>query len=197
MSPRIWITTAMLLLAAVPLWGQERDDAKAALRRQIRNPKRELPSYTPEREAAALTFVKLHHPELGEVLKNLKDSGTEEYHQAIRELFGTSENLARTRDRDPELYEYELEERKVNSRIQLLAARLRMGPDAALEKQLRQALEKSIDIRLDRLKAERAKLEQRLKQIDRTEESIERNRDQQLRSRFKRLLRGEETTSAE
>ena len=39
----------------------------------------ELPAYTPEREAAAVAFVKEHHAELTDVLAGLKKSKSDEY----------------------------------------------------------------------------------------------------------------------
>ena len=79
---------------------------------------------TPEREAAVMTFVKQHHAELAELLVQLKASNSKEYEQAIRELFRTSERLAQIQERDMPQYELELKHWQVQSRVQLLSARV-------------------------------------------------------------------------
>src|SRR5688500_7902960 len=43
-----------------------------------------LPGITPEREAAVMTFVKQHHPELSELLIHLKEHTPKEYDRAVR-----------------------------------------------------------------------------------------------------------------
>src|SRR5688572_7069950 len=63
------------------------------------------PTFTPEREAAALAFVSMHHAELQKVLNQLKAMQREEYESAIRQLFQTSEQLARLKDQDIQRYE--------------------------------------------------------------------------------------------
>ena len=50
---------------------------------------------TPERQAAALKFAELHHPELYELLQNLKEARRPEYQEAVRQLYNDSERLAR------------------------------------------------------------------------------------------------------
>src|SRR6185436_5664149 len=67
--------------------------SSGALREKSGKPKNQV-TITPEREAAAVTFVKLHHPDLAELLGHLKQSNPREYQRAIRDLFRTSENLA-------------------------------------------------------------------------------------------------------
>src|ERR1700719_964914 len=95
---------------------------------------------TPEREAAAITFVRQHHAELVDLLNQLKESKPAEYQAAIRELFQTSERLAPLSEQAPPRYELELEAWKVKSRIQLLAARSTMSGDKSFEDQLHAAL---------------------------------------------------------
>jgi len=83
-----------------------------------------LQGFTPEREAAALTFVRAHHPELAELLDRLKTRRPQEYQKAIRELFRASERLAQSQEQAPQRYEMELSEWKLQSRVQLLVARM-------------------------------------------------------------------------
>lgn len=127
---------------------------------------RELPSFTQEREAAALTFLRAHHNELADLLTQLKKHNKSEYQQAIRELFRSSERLAQWQEKNPKKYETELALWKLNSRIQLLLAQLSMASDPAVEQQLRQAITEQIEIRRQELLAEKERLSARLSELD-------------------------------
>lgn len=128
-----------------------------------RNP---MPTFTPEREAAALTFVEAHHPELSPLLKQLKISRPNEYQKAIRKLFGDSERLAHNREFQPLRYDLELNDWKLDSRIQLLIARLAIEPTDQREKELKKALEEQLSVRRELMAFERARLAQRLAVLD-------------------------------
>ena len=56
------------------------------------------------REAAAMTFVRMNHPELATLLDQLKLNDLPEYQRAIRELFHSSEKLAQLQERNPKRY---------------------------------------------------------------------------------------------
>jgi hypothetical protein len=123
--------------------------------------------FTPGREAAALTFVKEHHPELAELLVHLKERHQREYYKAIADLFRVSERLAQTQERDVSRYDHDLKIWKVRSRIELLAAQLRMSPkDEAIRHQLKDSLREQLELQQLRLKSEREKLASRLEKLD-------------------------------
>ena len=65
------------------------------------------PPITPEREAAVMAFVRQHHAELGELLVRLKDTNSQEFERAIRDLSRTSERLAQIRKNDADRFELE------------------------------------------------------------------------------------------
>lgn len=142
----------------------------------------------PEREAAARTFAKQHHPELLELLDALRRTHPLRYATAIRELYATCESLNRLRERDPERYEAELRLWKAMSRIQVLAARLTMGDDAQLKDELRRAIEEQIDARIALQKLARDRLRARMEQLERSIAEMERTRDVEVERRMKRIL---------
>lgn len=155
----------------------------------------ELPAYTPQREAAALSFVQQHHPELAALLAKLKRTNATEYEQAIGELFRTSERLAQTQERDAQRYELELELWKVESRIRLLAARLTMGGDSeTLRKRLRTLLEEQFDLRLARQRLDRDRAAERLQRHEEAISRMEQNREKQLEMALRRLLQAASST---
>jgi hypothetical protein len=121
---------------------------------------------TPEREAAATTFVQRNHPELAELLGYLKSSQPAEYERAIKEISRTIERLAVISERDPLQYELEVAAWTAQSRVQLLAAKLKMGSNDELLKELRAALATQNDARLALFKHERQKVADRLSKLD-------------------------------
>ena len=151
----------------------------------------DLPAFTPAREAAALTFVQLHHKDLKRLLEGLQKKDPKAYESAIRELFTESERFSDLQIQDPEMYALALEQWKTKSRIDLLAARLRLAskPNVYEEKNLRGLVRKQIDLELAmaRLEVRRVekKLEKRKNEIYEKETSLE----QILVSRFDKLLK--------
>ncbi|HEY1067785.1 MAG TPA: hypothetical protein VGE52_16800 [Pirellulales bacterium] len=150
----------------------------------------ELPAFTPEREAAAMTFAKRHHSELADLLAVLAKTNRPEYETAIRELFNTSELLARQEQKDPIRASHELEAWKIHSRIQLLAARWTMEPDDALRSELEAALQSQIDQRLAAMAAERKALKERLERIETLADQLKQNRERQVKRQLEVLTGG-------
>jgi len=128
---------------------------------------------TPEREAAALTFAKRHHPELVRLLEQLKGMDVSGYKVAITDLFRTSERLAKLQPRQPERYQTELELWKIDSRLRLLAARSSAGMNDALRDEMLTLLTQRNAIRLAQMRFEQDRLAARLKRLDETIETLE------------------------
>lgn len=192
MSIRITTICAILLLPAFVLAADPPKSKPAEPSKPAEAPKPAKPdraTMTPEREAAAITFVRQHHVELVDLLNQLKDTKPAEYQTAIRELFQTSERLAQLREQDPPRYELELEAWKVKSRIQLLVARSTMSADKSLEEQLHSLLTKQADIRLSLLKLDRDRVAERLKKLDKGIEDYQRVEATEVQRQFERLIK--------
>lgn len=137
-------------------------------------------AFTPEREAAALSFVNRHHPELGAILAKLKERNASAYRDAIVDLFRTCEALADQRQRDPKRQELALEAWKAKSRVEVLTAQLAdPAGRSSLTEDLRQALNHQIqvDIRkhqfeLDALRARERKLQDQIQRLERDQTQI-------------------------
>jgi hypothetical protein len=132
---------------------------------------------TPEREAAVTTFVQRNHPELAELLRYLKNGQPAEYERAIREISRTIERLALISERDSLQYELEVAAWTAQSRVQLLAAKLKMESSDELQRELRTALAAQNDAKLALLKHERQKASERLSKIDSDISRIEGDRE--------------------
>lgn len=162
-----------------------RDDKKSARPPRAGN-NGSMPAFTPEREAAAMKFVREHHPEVADLLDNLRAARPEQYRRAARELFRTSERVAQWKERDAARYDLELKLWKINSRIQLLTARSTMSPDMDVEAELKSLLAERVDTRLALRRLDREQLAKRLAAADADiarlsadkEASVERQLDQ-------------------
>ncbi|MBW3541844.1 MAG: hypothetical protein KY476_16370 [Planctomycetes bacterium] len=128
---------------------------------------------TPGREAAALKFAQIHHPELEKLLLSLKKVNEREFDRAVRRLYQDSERLARIRERLPERYEAELEAWQLDSRIRLLVARQTMSDDPELDGKLKELLLKRVELRAEQARHERERLKNRLDKLNETIEQIE------------------------
>ena len=147
------------------------------------------PSFTPEREAAALAFVQANHVELAAVLTQLKTMQRAQYENAIRDLFRISEELAKAKDQDPQRYALELQSWQAKSRVQLLAARASVSDDPALEAELRTALERQTDVQISLLQAQRTQATERLKKLSDSLGHLERDRKKQVDKQLAGILR--------
>lgn len=119
-----------------------------------------------DHEAAALAFASENHPELAALLDGLKQNAPKEYQAALVDLHRAVERLAKVKERSLERHEFELAEWKMTSRIRLLAARLTMSSDPAVEAELRAALRERVEFRLAAQRTERDRLRTRLGKLD-------------------------------
>lgn len=149
-----------------------------------------IPAFTPERETAALSFVREHHAEVADLLENLRKTRPEQYRRAARELFRASERVAQWKDRDPTRYELELQTWKINSRIQLLLARSTMSPDIDVDAELRSLLAERIDVRLKLRRHDRELAAKRLADIDSDIDRLARQRDAAVERQLAQMRQG-------
>jgi len=156
------------------------------------------PGVTPEREAAAIEFVRRHHPELATLLVQLEKTEAAEYRRAVSELSRVSERLAHLQERNPETYDRELKAWKLSTRIQLLVARIKMAPeDEKLRRELAAALSDQLDLRCARLVEERSKLRDRLEKLEGQIREMQQQREALIEKQLEVLLRDKKKHRAE
>ncbi|MBL8826381.1 MAG: hypothetical protein JNM18_05310 [Planctomycetaceae bacterium] len=196
-----WIAAAIVALsatAALPWFDglsaraeSAKDGASKVTSSRLESNKRinkvDLPAFTAEREAAAITFVKMHHGELADLLARLKQHNRPEYEQAIRELFRTSERLAQWQEKNPHKYETELKTWQLGSRIQVLTAKLAMNADPVLKQELRDALQEQQQLRRSQLQTERERTAARLAELDR---ELQKDMNVSVDERLDQLVQG-------
>ena len=145
--------------------------------------------FTPEREAAALTFVRMHHAELADLLERLKTRRPQEYQKAIRELFRASERLAVSQEQQPLRYEVELQEWKLSSRIQLLVARMSMNRTPELEQELRQLLNEQVSVHRDLIRFSYERTSARAAALQKELTELEQRQADLVEERFQAALK--------
>ncbi len=142
---------------------------------------------TPEREAAALKFAELHHPELVQLLEALREIDQKQFHKAVEEIFRVSEKLARNKSRFPERYDLALKAWKLTSRLNLLVASLPMASDYEASMQdIKKAYTRKLEIQIQLLEMEEVAARKRLERI---QESIASSKSDQQETIDKQLQR--------
>ncbi|MGV3608016.1 MAG: hypothetical protein ACO1RA_16530 [Planctomycetaceae bacterium] len=164
---------------------------------------------TPEREAAVMKFVERSHPALLELLRPLKESQPKEYERAVRELLRVTERLEAVEQRDKHLHTLELQAWTLQSRNQLITARLKVAREKhkaaqstddmppselqkieELESELEGVLGQQIDVRIEILSYERAKAQERLEKLDKEIADMKANRNQVVAKQAQQLTGG-------
>lgn len=149
----------------------------------------EADAVTPEREAAALTFAKRHHAELHELLVQLKDMDAQGYEKAIRELFRTSERLAKLKSIRQDRYEVDLAIWKIDSRVRLMAVQSRGGMPETVRAEMKKLLLEKNRLRIEQMKADRDRLVTRLEKMNQTIEQSKENSEDLADREIERLLK--------
>ncbi|HEV3300244.1 MAG TPA: hypothetical protein VG055_11410 [Planctomycetaceae bacterium] len=142
-----------------------------------------------ERETAALAFAREHHAELAALIEKLHRDNRRDYDRAIRELAQASERLTRLKKQSAELYELSLAAWKLDSRTQLLAARMTMSQTPALETELKQLLAERADVRLKEFKSERVRLQDRLTKLNVSIQALETDKNAVVEKDLLRIKR--------
>lgn len=186
--------TAMIVLGGVlladALLAEQGDTASSASTAAQKAKDKQVLTLTPEREAAALNFVERNHPELTELLAHLKSSQPKQYEQAIKEIYRVTERLAGIQERDVLHYELEVKLWTAQSRVQLLAARLKMDDSETVKKDLREALAAQIDARLNVLKHQKQQAAERLAKMESDIAQLEGSKDKAVERQLEMLSRG-------
>ncbi|MGL4464169.1 MAG: hypothetical protein ACRC1K_18625 [Planctomycetia bacterium] len=144
--------------------------------------------FTPEREAAALTFVRRHHSELADLLVQLKRMQPEQYETAVLEIFQVSETLATLKQQDEARYVNAVDLWVVRSRTELLLAKWSSRPEDDQEIELKGLVGKQLELEAKERKLEAEMLRARAKKLDEESERLRSGRDKLVENRLRQLL---------
>ena len=164
-----------------------------AARQPQRKPASESPPppvFTEEREAAALTFVRKNRPELLAMLEGIKLRRPADYQRAVGDLFRTSEMLTTVRQEDPGRYELALKGWQAEMHAGMLFARLvpQPGETKKLEAELRQAVEKVVELQIEQTAYQVRRMEGDLEQLRKHHQEQQSRRAELVRERMAAML---------
>jgi hypothetical protein len=168
----------LVLVCRVPVGGSEPSrSAKKA------KPKRSG-AVTAEQQKEVVRFVRQHHAELADLLEHLRSSSPVGYDKAIRDLWKARERLMQINERDRTRYELELDAWVIESKIQLLVARMAMKDDDVLREELRSLLGQRVDLKLRLLLGERERHLERLRKLDEQVDRYNTSRSEMIQKQF-------------
>lgn len=143
-----------------------------------------------ERRQMLEDFVRNHHPELESILKKLRDGQRRKYNEAMKGLDQSVAKLEKVEERSPNRYEAALENWKLESRIKVAAARLKLNESKAAREKLESLISSLFDSTLRRLKEDRTNMAERLKKMDQRIAEMESDRSIIIQRRIKSATRG-------
>lgn len=165
-------------------------EAAAIAGKDNADPAKKKAKREPVDEAAVMQFVAANHPELSNVLKRLREQRPDDFHNAVRDLSQQMDRIERVRRRNPDKATYVQERWNLHSRIQLLIARRLLSPDSALDAELRQLIEKDVDLRLAYRIDERDRAKKHLSRLDASVAELQNERTRLVDQEWKRVLDG-------
>lgn len=186
------ITLALIVLSAGTLTAAEAGPNPPAKKERGKPPV----AVTPQQEADVLQFLRQHHTELAELLGHLQVTRPADYSRAIRDLGHARERLRQFETGDRLRYELELQSWVLESKIQLLVARLAMSDSESLREELRRLLAEQFDLKLRFAKLERDRMAERLQKLDEQVQRMSGNRADLLDKEFQSLTRSSEKLKA-
>jgi phytoene dehydrogenase-like protein len=151
---------------------------------------------TAQQEAEVLQFLRQHHTELAELLGHLQLSRPADYNRAIRDIGHARERLRQFEKGDGERYELELQSWVIQSKIQLLVARLAMSDSESLRDELRHLLAEQFDLKLRLSQVERDRTAERLQKLDEQLRRLADSRAELLEKEFLSLTKSSERLKA-
>lgn len=176
--------------------GVESSTAQQKQSRSANVSEQRTPEETAQRQATLMEFVDEHHPDLKRLLRLLEERKPGQYRKAIRSLSRQFDRLQTVKKRDPNKYEIALRYWKVQSRVEVLSARVALNGPEKFEEKLKELIRQKQEIRIELQKYELAKLEQRVEKIRenlrKTQGTMDREVERQFNSILNRSRRGNE-----
>jgi len=124
------------------------------------------PSLTAEEEQQALGFARSQHPELLPLLEKLQEDNPNEFRKALTDLHRAGQKLHRMADQNPERYALSLALWNVQSRINLLAARMVREVEGTHDETLKPLLAERRRLRIELLQFDRTRAAERVANLD-------------------------------
>ncbi len=188
MKPFSFFTVCVLVCCFLtPAFGQ--DETAPAQKKSVK-PKANAGQISDKRMTKLLSFVGENHPELRDLLLKL-DMGKKkrQYRQAMAGLNKSVKKLETMKERNPQRYESALQQWKLESRIKVASAQVKLKDSEELRSSLESLVTQLVDFHIARMKSDREQLKMRLEQFDKRIADAESNREQTIEKRIKSATR--------
>ena len=126
----------------------------------------------------------------------MKSTRPAEFQRAVRDLWYAHERLKQIKQRDGKRYELEVKAWAVESKIQLVVARLAMNDGEPLRNELRQLLRERADLRLQILISDRDTQTERMKKLQEQIDRLSADQSEMLEKQFTALTKSSENLKA-
>ena len=171
---------------AVPSFAQ---DSTALSEKAVRK-KANVGQVSEARKQELLSFVNEHHPELKDLLAELENGKkARPYRRAMGALDRSVKKIESTKQRNPKRYEMALRQWKLESRIKVAAAQVKLNDSEENRSELETLVAKLVDFHVERMKSERDQIKKRLGLIEKRIADIEANRAEAIEKRIKSATR--------
>lgn len=137
----------------------------------------------------AMEFAKEHHPELFRLLEQLQKSRPAEFSRGIRDLHQQTQNILRSKEKNPQRYESQLTAWKLDSQIRVLTARWTRTKDQSLEKQIRELLAQRQELKKSQLEADEKRLQEQLRRIEEQKAAMAAPLDERVNAEWEQMSR--------
>lgn len=137
----------------------------------------------------AMEFAREHHPELFRLLEQLQKSRPAEFSRGIRDLHQQTQNILRSKEKNPQRYESQLAAWKLDSQIRVLTARWTRTRDQVLEKQIRELLAQRQELKKTQLEADEKRLQDQLRKIEEQKAAMAAPLDERVNAEWEQMSR--------
>jgi hypothetical protein len=161
-------------------------------------PVQETEPISPERRSELRKFVRDNLPELEKLMSVLNERKPDQFQRLLSSVNQSYQRLqAIKKSGNESQYANALESWKLDARIRMIATQLSFRDLPAARKRLTRLIGKQIDSRLKMMREEKARLEQRLTDLESNLSKLEAHRDSEVDRRLNSILRGSEKIRAE
>ncbi len=198
MARLVLLICAALIAAGTPTDSNAIEPTSKSIKGVAQRAKESRPAakVNPELEAAAHALVASHLPELKEYLARLRSKDAKQYERAITSLGRSAKRLETTKNRDPRLFEIEVETLKAQNAVDLLTAKLKVRDKKEDRNKLRAAVEHLQHWQITRneydISVLQARLERTQKQLDASKQRLQNKRsnlEEQVEKHYVGMLR--------
>jgi hypothetical protein len=155
-------------------------------------------SLSPEQRSELRKFVRENLPELEKLMSVLYERKPDQFQRLLSSVNQSYQRLqAIKKSGDESQYANALENWKLDARIKMIATQLSFRDLPVARKRLTRLIGKQIDSRLKMMREEKARLEQRLTDLESNLSKLESERESEVDRRLNSILRGSEKIRAE